>query len=133
MPKPTLTPRDYIFRVATDPDFRAKYLANPDALKGTFEVSAADLEGIKKIDGGKLGVELDKIKAGGGIKAGGIITGYHQNSSHESHCKGGDPHCKDSHTKGSSVAVPRDFDKVILSGKIAGRITNVIRGGGIDR
>lgn len=130
MPKPTLTPREYIFKVAVDPDFRNKYLTKPEALKANYDISDADFKGIEKIDGAKLGAELDKIKAGVGMRAGGIITGVHTNNSHESHCKGGDPHCKDSHNNGRSVMVPRDFEKVILSSDIANRITNVTRGRG---
>ncbi|NTU53316.1 MAG: hypothetical protein HGA97_06380 [Chlorobiaceae bacterium] len=133
MSKSTLTPRDYIFRVAVDTAFRSKYLNKPDALKNDFQISDADFEGIKKIDTAKLGTELEKIKAGGGISAGGLIAGYHQNSSHESHCKGGDPHCKDSHTKGSTVMVPRDFDKVVLPASIASKITGVAGKGKIIR
>lgn len=133
MPKPMLTPRDYIFRVAVDAAFRAKYLDKPDALKNDFQISDADFEGIRKIDAAKLSTELDKIKAGGGISAGGLIAGYHQNSSHESHCKGGDPHCKDSHTKGSTVVVPKDFDRVVLPANIASKIVDVAGKGKIIR
>jgi hypothetical protein len=112
MSKPNLTVQEFLFRLATEPAFRKKYLANPDALSNEYEIKHMDMEGIKRIDAKKLERELAAIKTPELVKAGAILAGYHCNDSHTNHSKDG--HTKDSHDKSCSDMMTSVLEHIVL-------------------
>lgn len=115
--RPHLTAQDFIYRVATEPEFREKHLANPNLLADEYDVDPIDLESIKKIDAAKLEKELTGIRKFTSGKIGGSFSYLHNQDSYTDHSK--DIHENHSHEKSSneggevSLSVEEMLAKVI--------------------
>lgn len=119
MVKPTLTAQEFIFRVALEPDFREKFLANPGHLSNEYDISEADLQSIKRIDAAKLSKELAGINASELVKIGGLVAN-HCNDSHTNHMK--DNHSQNSHDKGCDDIVGRVIERVVLPEALVAKV-----------
>lgn len=112
MEKKPLTLQEFIFRSATELEFRKKYFANPRLLAKDYEVKHIDLESIERINFGKLEKELKDLQTSELIKADLGMAANHCNSSHALHSK--DAHTQNSHTNGCDDILTEAIQQVIL-------------------
>jgi hypothetical protein len=119
MPKPYLSTQEFIFRAATEVEFREKYLTNIELLAKDYEVSHVDLESLKRIDAKKLEKDLSGIKSTELLNVGAIFNANHCKDSHIDHSKEG--HTNNSHSKGCDDVIKGLVEHVVLPEALAAR------------